>query len=149
MPSVLYLNSPLLYLILLKNIENIISATFGVDVEVDGLGKIEAEDTHDTFGVHQIPAALEVDLVVVTGNDVHEAAYLFDGVELDVELCHTMPSFLFVLSIVYPQVAVLSRAVCHTAYMHIFCVLSIKLRNFAKSVAFFSYLCYNTYCYVD
>lgn len=78
MPSVLCLNSILLYLILLKNIENIISAAFGVDVEVDGLGKIKAEDTHNGLSVDYVSSGYKVEIILELGNVVNEALYLVD-----------------------------------------------------------------------
>ena len=78
MPSVLYLNSLLSNLILLKNIENIISAAFGVDVEVDGLGKIKAEDNHNGLSVDNVSSGYKVEIVLELGNVVNEALYLVD-----------------------------------------------------------------------
>ena len=78
MPSVLYLNSDILYLILLKNLENIISAALGVDVEVDGLGKIEAEDTHDGLSVDYVSAGNKIEVIFELGNVIYEALYLVD-----------------------------------------------------------------------
>ena len=78
MPSVLYLNSLRSNLILLKYIENIISAAFGVDVEVDRLGKIKAEDTHNGLSVDNVSSGYKVEIIFELGDVVNEALYLVD-----------------------------------------------------------------------
>ena len=49
-----------------------------MDVEVDGLGKIEAEDTHDGLSVDYVSAGNKIEVILELGNVIYEALYLVD-----------------------------------------------------------------------
>ena len=43
-----------LYLVVLQNFQNFLGTVLSMDIQIDGLGKIKTEDTHDRLGVDYI-----------------------------------------------------------------------------------------------
>ena len=48
------------------------SSAICMDVEVDRLGKIQAEDTHDGFCIDDISAGDQIEIIVKFGNVIYE-----------------------------------------------------------------------------
>ena len=57
------------------------SSAICMDVEVDRLGKIQAEDTHDGFCIDNISAGYEIKIAVEFADLVYECLHLIDGVQ--------------------------------------------------------------------
>ncbi len=51
-----------------------------MDVQVDRLGKIQAEDTHDRFSINYVSAGYQVEIVIELSNVVYERFYLIDRI---------------------------------------------------------------------
>ena len=47
-----------------------------MDVEVDGLGKIEAEDTHDGLSVDYVSSGYKIEVIFELGDIVYKTLYL-------------------------------------------------------------------------
>ena len=69
-----------LYHVRLQDFENLVSAALSVNVQVDGLGKIQAEDTHDGFCIDNVSAGYKIEIVIKLGNIVYKRLYLVDRV---------------------------------------------------------------------
>ncbi len=52
----------------------------GVDVKVDRLGEIQAEDTHDGFGVNHISAGYQIEVIIEFGDIIYKRFYLVNRV---------------------------------------------------------------------
>jgi hypothetical protein len=66
----------------LQHAENVFqSFPFCVDVQVDGLGKIQAEDAHDGLGVDYVSSGYQVKIKIKFGNLIDKGLYLVDGIE--------------------------------------------------------------------
>ena len=56
------------------------SSAVCMDVEVDRLGKIQAEDTHDGFCIDHIAAGHQIKITVELGDVVYKAFYFINGI---------------------------------------------------------------------
>ena len=52
-----------------------------VDVQVDGLGQIQGEDSHDRLRVDDVTSGDEIEVLVKFGEVVDKGFYLVDGIE--------------------------------------------------------------------
>ena len=59
-----------------------------VSGELDGLEKVEGENTHDRLRVNDITSGHEVDIHIILGYDIYKVAYILDGGELDIYCFH-------------------------------------------------------------
>ena len=48
----------------LQNFQYFIHAIFRMDIQINGLGEIQAEDSHNGFGIDHIPAGHQIKIVV-------------------------------------------------------------------------------------
>ena len=78
MPPASISQRDVLYLILLKNLEYILSSALGVDIEIDGLGKIKAEDTHDGLCINYVSSGYKVEIIVELGDVIYKTLYLIN-----------------------------------------------------------------------
>ena len=65
----------------LKDLENLVHVFSVLDVQVDGLGEIQGENTHDGLGIYDITSGDEIEIVVELGDVIDERLDLIDGVE--------------------------------------------------------------------
>ena len=49
-------------------------------VQINGFGQIQAEDTHNGFGINNISAGYKVKIAVEFGYIVYEGLYLVNGI---------------------------------------------------------------------
>ena len=52
-----------------------------VNVQIDGLGKIKAEDSHDGFGIDYIASRNQIEITVESADFIDESLYFVDGIE--------------------------------------------------------------------
>ena len=52
----------------------------GVDIQIDGFGQVETEDSHDGFGVDDIASGDQIEVGIESCNIVYKGFYFFDGV---------------------------------------------------------------------
>ena len=69
-----------------------IIAIVGVDLQRDGLGKIQREDAEDGFAIDDVTADAQVDVVGVAVYNVDEGLDVFCQAELDINCFHTCDS---------------------------------------------------------
>src|SRR5699024_1855095 len=63
-------------------------AAVRVNVQLDRLGEIQAENAHNGFGVDCITPGNQVNVEVIFAHDVDELFHVIDGVEHDVASFH-------------------------------------------------------------
>ena len=56
------------------------SSAICMDVEVDRLGKIQAEDTHDGLGVDNVSAGYQIEIIIKLGNIIYKGFYFVNGI---------------------------------------------------------------------
>ena len=56
----------------LQDLKDLIQSSVSMDVQVDGFGKIQAEDTHDGFCIDDISAGDQIEIIVKFGNVIYE-----------------------------------------------------------------------------
>ena len=56
----------------LQDLKDLIQSGVSMDVQVDGFGKIKAEDTHDGFCIDDISAGDQIEIIVKFGNVIYE-----------------------------------------------------------------------------
>ena len=61
-----------------------------INGQLDGGEKIQAEDTHDGFSVHDVATRGKVNLAVKSGNRVYKVADVSDGGQFDVCCFHSL-----------------------------------------------------------
>ena len=64
-----------------QGLQDLVNAGLGMDIQVDGLGQIQAEDTHDGFCIDHVSAGYQVEVTVKLRQIIHEGFYLVDGVQ--------------------------------------------------------------------
>jgi hypothetical protein len=52
-----------------------------VNVQIDRLGKIKAEDSHDRLCIDYVSTGYEIEITVVLGNVVNKTLYLVNGIQ--------------------------------------------------------------------
>jgi hypothetical protein len=62
----------------LQRFQYVGSAVFGMDIQVDGLGQIQAEDTHDGLGVDHVSAGYQIKVIIKPGDIVYKGFYFVD-----------------------------------------------------------------------
>lgn len=68
--------------ICLDNFENRLQkASFRMDIQVDGLGQIQAEDTHDRLGVDHISSGYEIKVTVKFADLIYKCLHFIDRVQ--------------------------------------------------------------------
>ena len=67
-----------LYNVGLQNRQHFFCAVLGVDIQIDGLGEIQAEDTHDGLCVDHISAGNQVKVTIKFGNIVYKGFHFVD-----------------------------------------------------------------------
>ena len=63
-----------------KNRHNLIDVFFSMDVQVDWLGQVKAEDTHDGFCVDNVSSGNKIEVIAELCNIIYERFYLIDRV---------------------------------------------------------------------
>ena len=61
-----------LYHIRLKNLQYIIDIILGMDVQVDGLGKVKAEDTHDRLCIYDVSSGHKIKIIIELSDIIYE-----------------------------------------------------------------------------
>ena len=56
------------------------SSAICMDVEVDRLGKIQAEDTHDGFCIDDVSAGNKIEISIKLGKVIYKRLHFIDGV---------------------------------------------------------------------
>ena len=56
----------------LQDLKDLIQSSVSMDVQVDGFGKIKAENTHDGFCIDDISAGDQIEIIVKFGNVIYE-----------------------------------------------------------------------------
>ena len=56
------------------------SSAVCVDVEVDWLGEIQAEDTHDGLCINYVSAGYKIEIIIELSNIVYERFYLINRI---------------------------------------------------------------------
>ena len=56
-----------------KDLQDLVRVILRMDVQFDGLGKIQTEDAHDRFGVDHISAGYEIKIEVIFGNIIYKS----------------------------------------------------------------------------
>ena len=51
-----------------------------MDIQVNGLGEIQTEDTHNGLCVDDISAGYQIKVIVKLGYFIHKRLYLIDGI---------------------------------------------------------------------
>ena len=51
-----------------------------MDVQVDRLGQIKAEDAHDGLSVDNVSSGYQIEVVIKLRNIIYERFYLIDGI---------------------------------------------------------------------
>ena len=51
-----------------------------MDVQVDRLGKIQAEDTHDGLCINYVSAGYQIEIIIELSNIVYERLYLINRI---------------------------------------------------------------------
>ena len=64
----------------LQDLKDLIQSGISMDVQVDGFGKIKAEDTHDGFCVDDVSAGNKVEIGIKLGKVIYKRFHFIDGV---------------------------------------------------------------------
>ena len=72
----------------LLNIGDQIITIITVDIQRDGLGKIQREDTQNGLGVYHMAASAQVHVIRITVNNIDKRLDVFCQAELDVDRLH-------------------------------------------------------------
>jgi hypothetical protein len=71
----------LLYDVRLQYFKDFFCAVIAVNVQIDRLGKIKAEDSHDRLCIDYVSTGYEIEITVVLGNVVNKTLYLVNGIQ--------------------------------------------------------------------
>ena len=63
-----------------EGIKDLIDARLSVNVQIDRLGKVKAEDTHNGLGVNDISAGYQVEVNLIFGQVIYEGFYFINGI---------------------------------------------------------------------
>ena len=69
-----------LYHVGLQNIENFVSAILCMDIQINRLGKVQAEDTHDRLCINNVSAGYQVEVIIKFGDIVYKGLNLINGI---------------------------------------------------------------------
>ena len=64
------------------------SSAICMDVEVDRLGKIQAEDTHDGFCIDHISSGYQIKIAVEFTDFVHKCLHFINGLQVPLSFFH-------------------------------------------------------------
>ena len=64
----------------LQRRHDFVEALFRMDVQVNRLGQIQTEDSHDGLGIDDISAGYQVKVIIKLGNVIDEGLHLVNGV---------------------------------------------------------------------
>lgn len=67
-----------------------ISAVIVVDLELEILGKIQAENAHNRLRVDSVASAYDIHVIIAAGNDINEILNIADFCDLDFCCCHSL-----------------------------------------------------------
>jgi hypothetical protein len=72
----------------LQDFKNLVNILLRMDAEVDRLGKIQTEDTHNGLGVDHISAGYQIKVIIELGNIIDKGLYLVDRIERNLYCFH-------------------------------------------------------------
>ena len=64
----------------LQDLKDLIQSSVSMDVQVDGFGKIQAEDTHDGLGIDYVSAGYQIEICIKLCKIIYERLYLINGI---------------------------------------------------------------------
>ena len=63
-----------------QGLQNLIDTSLSVDVQIDGFGQIQAENTHNGLCVDYVSAGYQIKVNVKLGQVVNERLYFINGI---------------------------------------------------------------------
>jgi hypothetical protein len=63
-----------------QGLQNLIDTSLCVNIQIDGLGQIQAENTHNGLGVDYVSAGYQIEVNVELGQVIYERLYFINGI---------------------------------------------------------------------
>ena len=73
-----------------------------MNIQVDGLGKIQAENTHNGLSIDNVPAGYQIEIIIKLSNIIYKGFYFVDGILRNVYCFHIYVTSLWISYLLNP-----------------------------------------------
>ena len=56
----------------LERVKDLVSVGLGMNVQIDGLGKVKGENSHDRLSVDNVPSGYQIEIGIILGYNINK-----------------------------------------------------------------------------